>query len=280
MLPPVRLSLLVSAALLTACPHTIHSQQSDGWWPSAGSVILEGGHIESATFDAVATRLIALAGGPDALILIIPTANEAVAPRLLGTGPAYDPEELVNLLKTKGAHRVEILHTRDRAMANSDSFAGRLRTAGGVWIPGGRSRILERTYRGTLVERELRALLARGGVIAGDSAGAIAIGCFMLGWTPDPWGIVTEDLALLPRVAVIPHASATQGYVPADETLAYLRTHPGPIGIVIDENTALVLRGSKAEVVGNGSVAFVDPARDSTKSWVVMRSGQSRDFGR
>ena len=49
--------------------------------------------------------------------------------------------------------------------------------AGGVWIPGGGARILENTYRGTLVARELGALLARGGVVAGDSAGAIAIGC-------------------------------------------------------------------------------------------------------
>jgi len=129
------------------------AQAPKEWWPAHGSVILEGGRMEANTFDAVASRLIALAGGPDALILIIPTANEAVAPRLRGTGPAFDPGELVHLLQGKGARHVDVLHTRDRFEADSENFAVRLRNAGGVWIPGGGSRILERTYRGTAVAR-------------------------------------------------------------------------------------------------------------------------------
>jgi cyanophycinase len=243
-------------------------------------VILEGGHIESSTFDAVVKRLIALAGGPDALIVIIPTANGNVAPRLSGTGPPLDTDKLKKLLESKGAHRVSVLHTRDKQVANSEELAKVLRSASGVWIPGGEARILENTYRGTLVARELRALLARGGVIAGDSAGAIAIGCFMLGWTPDPWGIVVEGLAILPNATVLPHASAAQGYFPWEETLKYLVTHPGPVGVVIDENTALVLNGSAAEVIGAGSVALVDPTRDTVKPYVVLKAGDVRDIAK
>src|SRR5205823_5049712 len=98
-------------------------------------------------------------------------------------------------LEGKGAERVIVLHTRDREVANSEEFAKVLRTASGVWIPGGGARILENTYRGTRVAQELKALLARGGVIAGDSAGAIALGSSMLGWTPDPWGVTVQGLA-------------------------------------------------------------------------------------
>jgi cyanophycinase len=213
-------------------------------------VILEGGRIESPTFDKVAQRLIELAGGPDALIVVIPTANEGVAPRLRETVPAFDPNELKKLLESKGAHRVTLLHTRDKQVANSEEFVRILRTAGGAWIPGGGARILENTYRGTLVARELRALLTRSGVIAGDSAGAIAIGCFALGWTPDPWGIVADGLDILPNATVLPHANAARGYVPWEETLKYLAAHPGRVGVVIDENTALLLRGSAAEAIG------------------------------
>ena len=90
--------------------------------------------------------------------------------------------------------------------------------------------ILENTYRGTRVAHELKALLKRGGVIAGDSAGAVAIGCFALGWTPDPWGIVVEGLSILPNATVLPHADAARGYVPWEETLKYLVAHPGPVG--------------------------------------------------
>jgi len=148
---PVAFGALV--ILLVATPS--RTQSATTWWPSRGAVILEGGGIGSTTFGAVSARLIALAGGPSARIVIIPTANEAVAPRLTGTGPAVDPDQLKKLLEAKGAERVTILHTRDRQVANSEEFAKVLRTASGVWIPGGAARILENTYRGTLVAQEL-----------------------------------------------------------------------------------------------------------------------------
>ncbi len=264
--------------LLVATPSRI--QSATIWWPSRGAVILEGGGIGPTTFGAVLARLIALAGGPGARIVIIPTANEAVAPRLTGTGPAVDPDQLKKLLEARGAEHVTILHTRDRQVANSEEFAKVLRTASGVWIPGGGARILENTYRGTRVAQELSALLARGGVIAGDSAGAIAMGCSMLGWTPDPWGVVTEGLSILPNVTVVPHANAARGYDPADETLKYLVAHPGPVGIVIDEDTALVLNGSAAEAVGAGTVALVDPAKDKARPYVILKGGDKRDLAR
>ena len=271
---------LIVAALSIAAPASTWAPDETVWWPKSGSVILEGGHIEMSTFDEVAKRLIALAGGPDALIVIIPTANEAVAPRLRETSPEFDPNELCKLLESKGAHRVSILHTRDRKESDSEEFAKVLGTAGGVWIPGGGAKILENTYRGTLVNRELQALLARGGVIAGDSAGAIALGCYALGWTPKPWGVLVDGLAVLPNATILPHASGARGYVPWEEDLKYLTAHPGPVGVVIDENTALVLKGSAAEVIGSGSVALVDPAKDPAKPYLILKAGDQRDVSK
>ena len=154
-----------------------------------------------------------------------------------------------------------------------------LRTAGGVWIPGGGARILENFYRGTPAS-ELKALLARGGVIAGDSAGAIAIGCFALGWTPDPWGILVDGLSILPNATVVPHANLGRGYAPSEETLKYMRAHPGLVGVVIDENTALVLNGSAAEVIGAGRVALVDPTKDKAKPYLVLKAGGTSDLAK
>jgi len=268
----------VTSFLLGLAAPSLHAQTP--WWPTAGSVILGGGHLAPVTFDSVARRLISLAGGPNAAIVIIPTANEAVAPRVRGTGPGFDPAELKALLEAQGARHVTILHTRDRTVANTAAFVEPLRTARGVWITGGGSRILEHTYRGTRVARELKALLARGGVIFGDSAGAIALGCFMLGWTPDPWGVVVDGLSILPRAAIVPHANAARGYVPATETLAYLKAHPGPTGIAIDENTALVLRGAQADVIGFGTVALIDPARDRTNAYRTLRAGAAWDLAK
>jgi cyanophycinase len=274
-------SILVGiAASLPVAASDAAAQQPTHWWPEQGAVILAGGGIEPPTFDAIAARLIALAGGPDAPIVIIPTANEAVAPRLRGTGPPFDPTELKTLLEAKGAHHVTVLHTRDRRVADSDAFVKPLREARGVWIPGGGGRILERTYRGTRVAQELAAVLTRGGVLLGDSAGAIAIGCFMLGWKPDPWGIVVDGLAVLPHATIVPHANRAQGYVPADETLGYLVRHPGPTGVIIDENTALVLHGPSADVVGVGNVALVDPAKNAKQPFLSLRAGSVTDLSK
>src|SRR5260370_10739771 len=112
---PIRAAQIATLlALLVTIPGTSAAQNATTWWPASGAVILEGGHIEQATFDEFAKRLIALAGGPDALIVIIPTARDDVAPRLRGTGPPYDPNEVKKLMERKGAHRVTVLHTRDR----------------------------------------------------------------------------------------------------------------------------------------------------------------------
>ena len=49
-----------------------------------------------------------------------------------------------------------------------------------MWLSGGDQANLEAAYHGTAVERELRKVLARGGVIGGTSAGAAVMGDLMI----------------------------------------------------------------------------------------------------
>jgi len=138
--------------------------------------------------------------------------------------------------------------------------------------------VIENTYRGTLVERELKALLDRGGVIAGDSAGALAIGVMELGWNPNTYGKLGDGLGILPHVIVSCHANAARGFVVTEQVLKYFSTNPPEIGIVIDENTVLVLKGSTAEVFGERSVAILDPTKDQSKRLLRLTAGERRDF--
>jgi cyanophycinase-like exopeptidase len=68
--------------------------------------------------------------------------------------------------------------------------------------------------------------------------------------------------------------------VPSEETLRYLVAHPGPVGVVIDENTALVLNGSTAEVIGAGRVALVDPTKDKAKPYLVLKAGGTSEVAK
>ena len=270
------------SALLTAFITTSAAAQSV-WWPTAGSVILGGGRLEEKIALALVDRVIALAGGPDALIVIIPTASEGLPPRLPSQGP--EPQRIRDLrhaFEQRGARQVVFLHTRDRRVANSEAFVTVLRSARAVFLPGGASRVLDLTYHGTLVERELKALLARGGVLAGDSAGAITLGCFWLSWDGKQAAMarITEGLCALPGVTVSPHIQRIEGDEQTADIASYLVAHPTTVGINLAENTVLVLRDGTAEVIGSGSIAVFDPTRDKAKPYLRLSAGPPRSLTR
>ena len=54
-----------------------------------------------------------------------------------------------------------------------------LRDANAVWFDGDNARDLMDSYLHTLTHKELAKLLERGGVIAGNSAGAVCLGSYL-----------------------------------------------------------------------------------------------------
>jgi cyanophycinase len=103
-----------------------------------------------------------LGRGKNAHVVLIPTANK----------PGDDIAPVVNGLKQVfGIQDVSVVDTKDRAKANSLEFVAPLKQATFVFIDGGRQWRLADAYLGTRVERELRNVLKRSGVVAGSSAG-------------------------------------------------------------------------------------------------------------
>lgn len=87
--------------------------------PLSGSVLVVGGGAQGPEIYA---KFIAAAGGPDALIINVPTAGgDTVYPPTRGGG-----------LRAAGARNVVNLHTKSRAVANADSFVAPILKAGGV----------------------------------------------------------------------------------------------------------------------------------------------------
>src|SRR5713226_4490278 len=161
---------LFGAALASGDDHSPTEGPGKGW------LVIHGGGLMTPD---VKKRFVDLAGGPTAQFVMIPTAmsDKDIDPD--------HPEKLRQRYSSLfGVKNVTVLHTRDRVRANSPGFVEPLRRASGVWIGGGRQYRLADAYLGTAVEREIKALLARGGVVGGGSGGATIQGSFLVRGAP------------------------------------------------------------------------------------------------
>jgi cyanophycinase len=240
---------------------------------SKGSLVIVGGGGLPAE---ITDRFFALAGGKDAPIVVIPTAQE---------DPAADrhPEEA--LFKRLGATNVKTLHTRDRKKADDPAFSEILLNAKAVWFGGGRQWRFVDSYAGTLTEKRFHEVLARGGVIGGSSAGASIQAEYMprghpLGNTVMDAEGYERGFGFLPGVAVDQHFFARKR---TGDMTGLMTRYPQYLGIGIDEATALVVTGSTAGVIGKTKAAFYDWRKgkpDGAADFVEVKSGESYDLVR
>ena len=216
--------------------------------PERGSLVIVGGAMRSPE---IYTRFMELAGGPNAPLVMIPTA---------GGGEEYDEfYQGLNAWRANGAQNLTVLHTTDPAEADTEEFVQPLLEAAGVYFFGGRQWRLVDAYAGTRTEREIRAVLDRGGVIGGSSAGATIQGSYLVRGDTRTNTIMmgdhTEGFGYLRNVAIDQHVLRRNRHF---DLIEVIETHPHLLGIGIDENTAIVVRGDAAEVIGESYVLVYD----------------------
>lgn len=225
--------------------------------PARGALVVSGG---GETTSHIVDRFIELAGGPDAPILVVPTSGR-------NDEDYHDFCPCFRRFREAGARNLTVLHTRDRAVANTDSFAGVLRQARGVWFMGGSHWLHTDAYLDTKVHEELLALLDRGGVIGGGSAGAHIQGEVMnVSRSPErefserklPREDWRRGFGFLRGVIVDVHVLARNRQF---DLIGVLNEFPGMLGIGIDENTAIVVQGDAFEVIGTSYVTIHDDQR-------------------
>jgi cyanophycinase len=225
-------------------------------------VICGGGRLPEAVLD----RFIELAGGPQARVVIIPTAGSDASVRFAGTS--------LDRWRARGPASVRMLHTRSRNEANDPAFLQTLADATGVWFGGGDQSRLSDTYVDTAVERHLKALLERGGVIGGTSAGAAIMTRVMItgGRTTATQG---RGFDLLPAAVVDQHFLKRNRL---GRMLSVLAQHPGLAGFGIDEGTALVLQGDRLSVIGDSYVvACMPPSPERLPELQIWKPGDHVD---
>jgi cyanophycinase len=231
--------------------------------PAKGNLIITGG----ATTDF--KRFIELAGGAKARIVVIPTAS-VTKPEALAAG---------NWCKPFAESKCVVLHTVDRAVADSAEFVAPLQGATGVWLEGGRQWRLVDAYLGTRTLAELFKLLDRGGVIGGGSAGATIQGSFLVRGQSDPDDntvmMATGHLVgfgLFTNVAIDQHVDV-RGRI--NDLAVVMKAHPELLGLGLDQGTEILVHGDVLTADGPGKVAVWDGKDHDGKGYYYLLPGDS-----
>jgi cyanophycinase len=212
-----------------------------------GYILLEGGAEFGGLMSEPDRRAMALAGGPHALISIIPTA---AAPdnnhRRAGNNG-------VNWFRRLGATNVESLPLIDKTSANDPALAERIEHARLIYLLGGFTAYLGETLANSASYRAMLSAYEAGAVIAGSSAGAMVLCQYY--YDPAKRRIV-EGLDFVPNTCVLPHHN-TFGKNWAKQ-LGQLLPHAVLLGI--DERSAIIddAEGGKKtgwRVYGQGTVS-------------------------
>lgn len=246
----------------------VQAQTSQTVGPEKGSLVIVGGG--NITPDIWA-RFIDLAGGAaNATIVVIPTAGE-------DSSATRTPRELEQL-RELGVKNLTILHTRDPKVANQESFVAPLKKATGIWFVGGRHWRLADSYLNTLAHKEFNAVLGRGGVIGGTSAGATIQGSFMVrGDTKGNTIMVgdhTQGLDFIHNVTIDQHFLRRNRQF---DLIEVIKARPELLGIAIDESTAIVVQKNTFEVIGNSYAAIYEAGQIASSA--KFPSGQNSTGG-
>lgn len=192
------------------------------------------------------------AGGRSASIVILPQASA-----LQETGNVY-----VQQCLELGAGQAVSLEFRTRSEADQPEHLRTLSEATGIFFTGGVQMRLTQLLGGTALETALYQAYQRGCVIAGTSAGASVLSKTMIAYGkngPTPRaGIVqfTPGLGFTDRFTFDQHFRQRDRL---GRLIYAVATHPGILGVGIDEDTAAIVEDDETiTVCGSGAVTIVD----------------------
>jgi cyanophycinase len=213
-----------------------------------GYIVLEGGAEFGGQMAEPDRRAIALAGGFDVPINIIPTA---AAP---DNNHQRAGRNGVSWFRGLGASNVSALPLIDRNSANDPGIVTQLQQARLIYLLGGFTGYLGQTLVGSSAWQAIMQAYEQGAVIAGSSAGAMVLCQYYY----DP-GLkkVVQGLGAVPGACVLPHHN-TFGKGWSAQLAAQL---PQVVLLGIDERTGMIDdaagdRLMSGQVYGQGSVTL------------------------
>jgi cyanophycinase len=230
-----------------------------------GSLVIAGG---GTLPPEIRQRFLDLAGGASRTRLVIIPAFDATQAQQVA---------LCDFWRSLGVRSVQILHANSRDEANQASFSGPLDQATAVWLSGGMQAWLSAQYAGTLVEDKLRAVIDRGGVIGGSSAGAAAMTKVMIQQGQEE-AVEGTGFDLLSGAVIDQHFLRRSR---VNRLLGLMESHPDLTAFGIDEGTALVVQVPKGRlgVIGASYVlAYIPKANSGDSRFEILKHGDQIDL--
>jgi cyanophycinase len=220
--------------------------------PGGGALVLIGGACDPR--GEAFGRFVEMAKGRD--------GGRIVGLTTASMHPVKSAREWLQSFDEAGATHVEMPIVDSRERAQDPLVAKMITDADGIFLGGGDQVHLVTTLGGSRVGRALAQAYAAGAVICGTSAGAAALTeTIMAGGEPDKYGQM-QKLHLGPGFGLLGFRAVIDTHFSQRRRLQRLfmviARNGDLMGLGIDEDTAMVVRGHLAEVIGNGSVTFVD----------------------
>jgi cyanophycinase len=266
-----RLLCLAFSCCATAAGAQVAFPPSHG--PAKGYLLITGGATEPRDYQ----RLIDLAGGKHANIVVIPNGSVTKP-----TAQAALQEEYCGAKSPFAAFpdiTCTVLYTNDPKVADTPEFVAPLKKATGAWFVGGRHWRIADAYLNTSTQKELFALLDRGGVIGGGSAGATIQGSYMVRGSAVP-----DDN----RIMMAPGHEAGLGFVTnatfdqhvdvrhrENDLAEVIKAHPDLLCFGLDQATSVTVHGDTLVVNGPKRVAVWDGKDHDGKGYYYLRTGDS-----
>jgi cyanophycinase len=239
-------------------------------------IIIGGGSIPDSLFSFFANYM----GGKDQPIVYIPTAT---------TDEEYiqKGEHLIKFT-SRGFTNLSTIHTRNKKEADDPKNLALLRNAKGLYFGGGDQQLIADAYAGTKLYDEFIALLNRGGVIMGTSAGATIMGSLMVGG--DARDDISKKYAFNPAFSFMTNTALDQHVLARNrqfDLIPVIEHYPGTLGIGMDESTAIIVEAGQFKVWGISYAMLYDPKdwAEQKKKWgavlkpfKMMASGSSFNF--
>ncbi|MFN9449988.1 MAG: cyanophycinase [Rubrivivax sp.] len=266
-LRPLCLALAVALGLCVTAPAGAAGPSPSA--PPAGTLVILGGAVKD-DHDTLWQAIVQAAGGPGALILVLPTASQ-------------NPERAAALAATQLQRRgaqTELLPIAPRwpgssagdarQQAQDARWVNLIGRAQGVFMTGGdQDRLMDALRPGggvpSPVLQAIQALLARGGVVAGTSAGAAVMSETAIRGLDDPFDALrrpldTQELGtgfgLAPQHVVTDQHFLKRGRVA--RLVRVLLQGDRSLGLGVEEDSAALLRGHRVQALGARGLLLLD----------------------